>query len=74
MLSDKLRAAVLRHALRAYPEECCGLIVSGRYRPCANSSSTPTEAFSISPEDWAQAEDSGDVEAVAHSHPDGAAS
>jgi proteasome lid subunit RPN8/RPN11 len=67
------RQAVARHARECYPEECCGLIVDGRYRPCANVSSTPTEAFAISPEDWAAAEDSGTIEAVAHSHPDGAA-
>jgi proteasome lid subunit RPN8/RPN11 len=73
MVTDSLRAAILRHALMCYPEECCGLIVGGVYLPRPNCSATPTEAFNISPSDWAEAEDLGDIEAVVHSHPDGPA-
>lgn len=72
-LTDSLRAAIRRHALQCYPEESCGLIVDGVYLPRSNCSATPTEAFNISPCDWAEAEDLGDVEAVVHSHPDGRA-
>jgi proteasome lid subunit RPN8/RPN11 len=70
-LTDSLRAAILRHALQCYPEESCGLIVEGVYLPRPNCSATPTEAFNISPVDWAEAEDLGDIAAVVHSHPDG---
>lgn len=57
------------HAAACYPNECCGLMVGGEYVPCRNTS-TEKDAFRISPDDWAAAEDRGPVEAVCHSHPD----
>lgn len=59
------------HAAQTYPNECCGLIVDGAYWPCRNVSKVPGEEFVIHPEDWASAEDSGRIEAICHSHPDG---
>lgn len=57
----------------AYPGEACGLVavVRGRERfmPCRNVATEPGEHFSIHPEDWAAAEDAGEVVAVVHSHP-----
>ena len=68
------RAAIERHALAEYPKECCGLLVrAGRkefYVPCRNTASTPSEHFRLAPEDYAAAEDRGQVLAVVHSHPD----
>lgn len=73
MISATLRDSIARHALESYPNECCGLVVAGEYLPCPNASATPTEAFSIPAECFAEAEDKGTVEAVIHSHPGGRA-
>ena len=54
-----------------FPREACGLvvIVKGRERfwPCQNQARSE-EHFIISPEDYAEAEDAGEVVAVWHSH------
>ncbi|PNA96592.1 MULTISPECIES: C40 family peptidase [unclassified Pseudomonas] len=67
-------AAVQAHAAAEYPRECCGLIIavgrSHRYIPCDNTATDPAEEFRISPEDFAAAEDKGEVIGIVHSHPD----
>jgi proteasome lid subunit RPN8/RPN11 len=56
--------------------ECCGLIVRRsldgveEYRPCHNIA-TVEDTFTVNPEDWADAEDSGTILALCHSHPHG---
>ncbi|AYM90074.1 C40 family peptidase [Serratia fonticola] len=66
--------AVLLHAEESYPAECCGLVVqNGRrqqYLRCRNTAAEPTEQFSMHPEDYAAAEDVGEIAAIVHSHPD----
>ncbi len=42
-------AAIAFHALDAYPNEACGLIVDGGYFPCRNLSPTPDQSFVIDP-------------------------
>ncbi|WP_295573785.1 C40 family peptidase [uncultured Stenotrophomonas sp.] len=65
--------AIQAHAVAAYPRECCGLIVAGgdgeAYIPCRNVATTPSEHFRLPAEDFADAEDVGEVLAVVHSHP-----
>lgn len=66
--------AIKAHAEREYPKECCGLIVLVKaketYIPCSNVAKEPENDFSISPQDYANAEDLGDIVGVVHSHPD----
>lgn len=61
------------HAERAYPSECCGLVVDGIYYPAENTSGSPLDSFRIAPEFYANCEDTGRIEAVVHSHPDASA-
>lgn len=67
---------LLAHARSDAPEESCGLVVchvtlGERYIPCRNVSTRPEEMFVISPEDYLQACNQGEVVAVVHSHPGG---
>ena len=72
----------MAHAEKCYPEECCGLIVGGKYLPCTNIAPTiydqngiikqdKTTNFEIDPEDLVSAENQGEIQAYVHSHPDG---
>lgn len=62
---------ILEHAKECFPHECCGLIViiKGRrkYIKCRNIAAGLQ--FTISPEDYAAAEDKGVIDAIVHSHP-----
>lgn len=69
MISDGLRAVIARHALQEYPNEACGLLVNGEYLPCRNIDAKPSDGFRIDAQDYADAEDSGTIGAVVHSHP-----
>ena len=66
----KIPKEAIRHAESEYPRESCGLIVKGRYRPCRNIASTPSEHFIMSPADYKATAALGDIQAVVHSHPD----
>lgn len=72
-LTEELKAAILEHAQSVFPNECCGVIVSGKYYPCKNISETPLSAFKINPIDADRAEENGVLEAYVHSHPDSTA-
>lgn len=65
--------AIRAHAAEAYPRESCGLvlIVKGRerYFPCTNAAQG-TEHFVLPAEEYAAAEEMGEIIAVVHSHPD----
>lgn len=67
-------AAIQAHAAAQYPKECCGLLLAvGRaqkYLPCQNVAAEPNEEFRLDPEDYAAAEDLGEVIGIVHSHPD----
>lgn len=66
----KIPNEAIEHAKRDYPRESCGLIVDGRYFPCRNESSIPGEQFVINKNDYNDAIDHGEIEAVIHSHPE----
>lgn len=63
--------AVLAHAGREQPRECCGLLVrladGVGYWPARNRCPLPGQ-FELHPEDFADAEDAGEIVAVVHSH------
>lgn len=65
--------AAQAHAAECYPNESCGLIVLAedgeKYVPCKNAHDNPSEHFRLSGEDFAEAEELGEVKAVVHSHP-----
>lgn len=67
------REAALEAAKVAAPREACGLIViingSEVYWNCRNIAATAEDFFIIDPEDYADAEDAGEVVGIFHSHP-----
>lgn len=74
MLPADVEGEIRTHAEDSYPRECCGLVVrlgsSLRYVPCTNAATTPSEHFVLPAEEFAAAEDIGEILAVVHSHPD----
>lgn len=72
MLTETIEA-INAHALADYPRESCGLVVTVNgdevYWPCKNLAEG-NDSFIMDKEDWAAAEDAGEIEAVVHSHPD----
>ena len=65
----------LYHAKTEYPKESCGLVIekngSQQYYPCNNIEIDGVNSFTIDPEDWAKAEDTGKILHICHSHPNG---
>ncbi|CAK8741820.1 hypothetical protein SODG_005138 [Sodalis praecaptivus] len=73
-MDETLLGPIREHVAREYPKEACGLIVQtatgARYLPCRNIHPSPTDHFTLSPDDYAQAEVQGDIVMIVHSHPD----
>lgn len=74
---DKTIQDIRDHAMELFgdgsdPKECCGVVIvnKGReqYVPCRNQS-TEKDRFRIHPEDFADAEDLGEIICIVHSHP-----
>lgn len=71
-LTEMLKAGILAHAEESFPLECCGVIVDKKYIPCRNISENKDQ-FEIHPEDLAEVEDLGEIQAYVHSHPNASA-
>ena len=65
----------LHHSKVSLPNESCGLVVDidgqQQYYPCKNIDVEGANSFTIDPEDWAKAEETGTVLHICHSHPNG---
>lgn len=76
-LPQPIRKSIEDHAQAWYPRESCGLLLQQgatlSYFPCRNIADHESD-FVLCPEDFAAAEDRGQVLAVVHSHPDAEAS
>lgn len=72
-MNEITEASIRDHAIQQYPREACGLVVvfKGReiYLPCRNVAASTSENFVLEPEDYAKAEELGEIIGVVHSHP-----
>lgn len=69
--------AIRAHARAQFPRESCGLVVvikgRERYLPCSNTA-RGTEHFVLPADEYAAADEHGEIIAIAHSHPNAPAS
>lgn len=66
MFNKTVLEAAKAHAIREYPRESVGLVVSHKYLPQENISVNATKTFELSADAWMKY---GAVQAVLHSHP-----
>ena len=72
ILSDQVKADFIEKANLEFPREACGLVIikngKQKYWHCRNIG-RGTDNFVIDPEDYAKADEQGEIVAVIHSHP-----
>lgn len=71
----ELEQTIITYAKSQEPHECCGFVVlkggESHFLPCENIAVDKENHFEISPEDYLNAEQQGEVIALVHSHPNG---
>lgn len=70
-LPPHLRREVYDHARRHWPHETCGFILDGEFIPVLNTHPYPALAFRIDARLLAEAQATGKLEAIVHSHTHG---
>lgn len=74
-MTDEVLSEIRDHAARAYPLESCGVVIirkgRERYVPCRNLAQG-ADHFILHHEDYAQAEEEGEIVMIVHSHPNAA--
>ena len=68
-LTGPVEAAIRTHAIGAFPEECCGIVVDGEYLRCENVAAEPKSNFRIDGAELVQKTTGRKLEAIVHSHP-----
>lgn len=72
-LDDEVVLGIMQHAARDYPREACGVVIDIKgvqhFLPCRNMAHG-NDQFTLNPNDFADAQDLGDITAIYHSHPD----
>ena len=72
-ITGELRTELLKHVRLNSTTEACGLVLATDdglvYFPCRNAADDKATGFMIPAEDYAEAEELGDIVAVFHSHP-----
>ncbi len=59
------------YARKRYPEEACGLVIDGAFKPCNNIAEDPEENFTIDPAQYVGAARRRAVQGLIHSHTKG---
>lgn len=77
MVSNQSIEAAKQHALHQFPRESVGIVIKteegDEYIPCTNISESGHETFKLPEDEYAAAEDRGEIVAIVHSHPNGTA-
>lgn len=67
-LSRQTEQEIIEDAKSRAPQEACGLLVAGKYLPCANIHDDPENHFEIDPVKVVEAKMGGSLQAIIHSH------
>ena len=74
-MNGKLHNEIIRYSKSKEPQESCGFVVlvSGEkvFIPCENVAEDKENHFEITPEDYINASEKGEIVALVHSHPQG---
>lgn len=72
-IQENILNEIREHAGETSPQECCGVVIvrkgKQRYIRCRNMSRNGRDTFVLHPEDYADAEEQGEVVRIVHSHP-----
>lgn len=75
ILEDLIKTQIIEQAKKEFPRESCGLLIIRKgkqfYKPCRNMA-IGSDNFVLDPNDYAAADEEGEIVAVIHSHPNAA--